>query len=329
MPLAAIPAAVAIPSAISAGTSLIGGILGSNAASSAASQQQAAAKAAQQQLLQLLGQYNPQIQTAAQQGAQAVNAAAGTAAQNITGAAGGANQLLAPFLQTGTQGAQSLAQFMAPGGMGMQNFTAADMQTLDPGYQFRIDQANKALQATAAAQGGALGGGTLSALNAQSQNLASNEMQNAFNRFTTQQQNRFSNLMGMAGMGMSAGQQSGANLLQAATTGGGLLTNAAQFGATAQQQAAQQMAANALATGGNISNLITGAGAAGAAGTMGSANALSGALGGIGNAALQAGNMYQQQQMLQNLGAFMNPSLGTSPYYNMSRFGTPPFVGTG
>lgn len=313
------PAAAAIiPAAIGGVTSLVGGIMGSHAANTAAGQQVAASQKAQQQLLQVLAQYNPQIGAAASTAGTNLVNAAGTAAGNLTGAATGANALLAPFLQAGTQGVQSLAQFMAPGGMGMQNFTAQDMQTLDPGYQFRIDQANKALQTSAAARGGALGGGTLRALDTLSQQNASAEMQNAFARFTTQQQNRFQNLSQLAGMGMAAGGQTGANLMNAAQVGGGWNIGAQQQAGGWNVGAANQMAQNALATNQAIANLITGAGAARAAGTMGAANAWSGAIGGIGNAAIGGFNAYEQNQML-------NPALNTSPYSGMARYGIQPW----
>lgn len=51
----------------------------------------------------------------------------------------------------------------------------------DPGAQYRMEQANKALQASAIARGG-MGGGFAKALQANSQGLASQEFQNAWNR---------------------------------------------------------------------------------------------------------------------------------------------------
>lgn len=320
------PAAAAIiPAAIGGATSLIGGLTGSSAASGAGQVQQQAAQAAAQQLQQILAQYNPQIGAAATAAGTGLTGAAGTAAGGITGAATGANALLAPFLQAGTQGAQSLAQFMSPGGQGMQNFTAADMSTLDPGYQFRIDQANKALQTSAAAQGGALGGGTLKALDYLSQQNASAEMANAFQRFTTQQQNRFQNLAQLTGIGLGAGQQSGANLLNAATTAGGLTTGAAQTAGGWNIGAANTQAQNALATQQQIANLLTGGAAAQAGGMVGSANALNQGLAGIGNAAIMGGNLYNQNQIARSLGGWMNPALTTSPYGVMARTGIPPW----
>jgi len=314
------PAAVAIPAAISGATSIVGGLLGSSASNKAANLQQQAAQQQAQQFQQQLAQYNPAIGTTAAQAAQDVGAAAqgaganltgvaGQQAGNITGAAGQANALLAPYLQAGGGAATTLADLMAPGGALTKQFTAADMQTLDPGYQFRIDMANKALQASAAARGGALGGGTLQSLANLNQNLASSEMQNAFNRFQTQQQQRYSQLMGLAGVGQNAANVSGANLLNAAQQAAALQTGAAQtaggwgigageYGGTAQMNAAQQMAQNALATQRSIADLMTGGAAAKAAGTVGSANAWGGALGGVANTAQQVGRYYQERDLM-------------------------------
>jgi len=106
------PAAVAIPAAISGATSIVGGLLGSSASNKAANLQQQAAQQQAQQFQQQLAQYNPAIGTTAAQAAQDVGAAAqgaganltgvaGQQAGNITGAAGQANELLAPYLQAG------------------------------------------------------------------------------------------------------------------------------------------------------------------------------------------------------------------------------------
>lgn len=79
----------------------------------------------------------------------------------------------------------------------------------DPSYQFRQDEANKALQRQMAAQGVTLGGGGYGEINPQAaralqelnQNLASQEYGNAYQRYTADQLNKFNMLMGAAGMG--------------------------------------------------------------------------------------------------------------------------------
>jgi hypothetical protein len=56
----------------------------------------------------------------------------------------------------------------------------------DPGYQFRLQEGMNAIQGSAAARGNALSGSTLKALQKYGQNLASDEMQNAYNRYQDQ-----------------------------------------------------------------------------------------------------------------------------------------------
>ena len=60
----------------------------------------------------------------------------------------------------------------------------------DPGYQFRMDEARKALEGSAAARGDLLSGGNLKALQSRSQDLASQEYGKAWNRASQQAQLR-------------------------------------------------------------------------------------------------------------------------------------------
>jgi len=117
------------------------------------------------------------------------------------------------------------------------DFGMADFQA-DPGYDFRMQQGQKALERSAAAGGRFLGGGTLKALTRYGQDFGSQEYGNAFNRFQTNRNTRFNQLAAVAGIGQTAngqlaqlGQQNattqGNNLMGAATVGG----NAAMAGA--------------------------------------------------------------------------------------------------
>lgn len=100
------------------------------------------------------------------------------------------------------------------------NFTQQDyLANQDPGYQFQLDQGNKALQNSQAAQNGILSGGSLKDLISYNQGMAATGYQNAFNRFQTQNQNTYNRLSGMASMGENAaagvgnmGVQTGANM---------------------------------------------------------------------------------------------------------------------
>ncbi|SOY65589.1 conserved exported hypothetical protein [Cupriavidus phytorum] len=125
------------------------------------------------------------------------------------------------------------------------NFSAEDFQK-DPGYEFRLGEGQKALEASAAARGGLLSGAAAKALSQYNQNFASNEYQNAYNRFNTNQTNTFNRLASLAGVGQTA---------------------------TAQTQAAGQNYANRAGQ-----NTIY-AGTARASGVAGQANALAGGLG--------------------------------------------------
>lgn len=82
----------------------------------------------------------------------------------------------------------------------------------DPSYQFRQDEAQKALERRMAAQGVTLGGGgygeinpqVARALDEQTQNLASQEYQSAYNRYVNDQLNTYNMLTGAAGMGQNS-----------------------------------------------------------------------------------------------------------------------------
>jgi hypothetical protein len=120
-----------------------------------------------------------------------------------------------------------------------------DMATFqqDPSYQFRLDQGTKALERSAAARGGLISGNTGGALMNYGQNAASQEYNNAFNRYQTERNATLAPYMTLAGYGANA------NALSA--------------------QAGQNYATNA-------GNMITGGAAAQAAGNMGVANAFGG-----------------------------------------------------
>lgn len=328
------PAAAAIiPSVIGLGTSLIGGAMGSSAASKAAGIQSAAATKQAEDFKAMLAQYNPQIGAAGTAAAQGVTDATGAGQQAITGAVGtgqagigsatsAAQALLQPYIGAGGQSLSTLMSGMAPGGDLNKQFTASDMQAYDPGYAFRIAQANKAMAGSAAARGGALGGGTMQAMAGLNQNLASSEFANAEQRFRAQQTDRFNRLNSLVNLGASSattaggygmtGAQQSANL---GLTGANDAASLGLTGATTAGQfttgAAGQQAANALATQSNIANLMTGGANAQAAGVVGGANAWGNALGGVANAANQVGGYYQGQQTLKSLkDIFGNPAIG-------------------
>ena len=130
-----------------------------------------------------------------------------------------------------------------------------DVFEKDPGYQFRMDEGNKAIQGSAAAQGGLLSGAALKAMQKYSQDFASNEYGNAYNRFTGDQQNMYNRLSNLAGTGQQQMNQS------------------------------QQMQQNSMM---NASGYLQDAAAAKASGIVGASNARQSGYGQIGNTLMDA-----------------------------------------
>lgn len=87
-----------------------------------------------------------------------------------------------------------------------QKFSANDLQ-FDPGYQFRMQEGQKAIERSAAARGGLNSGATMKALTRYSQGVASDEYQNAYNRFNNDRNTRFNRLASLSGVGQTANNQ--------------------------------------------------------------------------------------------------------------------------
>lgn len=130
-------------------------------------------------------------------------------------------------------------------------FSMADYEA-DPGYQFRLDEGNKALERTQAARGGLLSGAALKAASAYNSGMASQEYANSYDRYNTNQNNIYNRLTGTQNTGLSA-QNSVAGLgANAVGSSNDYLTSAASAKA-----AGQVGAANAWSTG--LNNTIGGA----------------------------------------------------------------------
>jgi hypothetical protein len=132
---------------------------------------------------------------------------------------------------------------------------------IDPGYQFRLKEGMQGLERSAAARGGLLSGGTLKGIQRYGQDMASQEYQNAFNRYQAERTGTLNPLQSLAGVG-----QSTANTL--GTMG---MNYANQAGETYQN------AANARASG-----------------YVGQANAIGGTIGNLSN-------MYYQDQLMNRV----------------------------
>lgn len=217
---------------ISAGGAIVSGYMGSRAAGNAADAQLEAAReqaAAQERMF------------AKQTKLQEPFRQAGITSQNEL------MRLLGLGAGAGTPGYGSMAQ----------PFTGQDLYK-DPGYAFRVSEGIKALDRSAAARGGLLGGNQMRGVTELGQNLASQEYQNAFNRYQVERAARLNPLQSLMGAG-----QTSANALTGA---------AGQYG---------QNLANIA---GNVGNIR-------ASGYVGQANALTGALG-------QGINAYTNQQIM-------------------------------
>ena len=171
-------------------------------------------------------------------------------------------QLQEPFRQGGLTAQNEIMQLLGIGG----DKTAAGYGSLgksfgtdqfqqDPGYAFRQSEGMKALERSAAARGNLLSGSTMKGIQRFGQDLASQEYQNAFNRYQVERSAKLNPLQSLMGSGQSA-----TNVM----TG-----------------AAGQMGQN------EASNLYN-AGQARASGYIGQANALNTALGQVAGYAAQA-----------------------------------------
>lgn len=245
-----------IGGAVSAGGSILSGLIGGNAAGKSSNTLAKAGTAASN----LAGQAGSQAQAAQQQQLKQE----------------GANEQ--PFVGAGQQAVGSLSNLLAPGGSLTQGYGSFNAPTgvteqNDPGYQFRLQQGQNALQNSAAARGGLLSTGTAKNLNDYAQGAASQEYGNVYNRalgtyqtnqnnFNTNNSNLYNRLFGTAQLGQGAASS---------------LNNV-------QQSGTNNLTGNLLGTAQIQGNDLMGVGNAQAAGTIGQANALGGAISGGANA---------------------------------------------
>jgi hypothetical protein len=183
---------------------------------------------------------------------------------------------LAPWLTAGKGALSNLTGLLSTPGQGLltpfsSTFTPPTSVTEanDPGFKFREQEGEGALENSAAANGSLLSGNTLEAQQKFGQDFASNEYSNVYNRalqnfdtnygvFENNQTNTFNRLAALSGVGQTAATTLGTEGQQAATNVGNIdLTTGAQQG--------QQLNNAAAAT---------------ASGYIGGANAWGGALSG-------------------------------------------------
>ena len=107
-------------------------------------------------------------------------------------------EMQAPFREAGVRALNKLEAASEYTPFGMAQFQA------DPGYGFRFEQGQKALERSAAARGGLISGNTGGALQQFGQGMASQEYQNAFNRYQAERQARLGPLQSLAGVGQTS-----------------------------------------------------------------------------------------------------------------------------
>lgn len=286
-------------------TSIIGGIQGASAAHNAANTLSNAYNTAGQTVTQAAAAVNPTITNAASTGANQVVSAGQTAGQGVVSAAQTGTAALSPYTANGTTAANQLTGALQPGGQLNTPFTAQTMAQYSPGYQFQLAQGQNALTRQMAASGLSGSGGALKAAAQYGQNFASTAYQNAFQDYTTQNQNLFNNLNQTAQLGAQTGEF-GANLntgaaQYAGTTGVGT----SEYGAGMNYGAATTTAQNTLSAANYQANTQIGAGQAQAQADLGAANSWNSMLGGIGTAAntLLTAGMSGGGGFLQNVGS--------------------------
>jgi hypothetical protein len=171
-------------------------------------------------------------------------------------------ELQEPFRQAGLTAQNRLLSYLGLGtdttspdyGKYARDFTMADYQA-DPGYGFRLEEGMKALDRSAAARGGLLSGSTVKGALRFGQGLASEEYQNAFNRYQVNRANQLNPLQSLTGAGQtsanaltSAAGQTGAGMANTYMGMGQGLSNAAMAGGAARASGYTGMA-NALTSG--------------------------------------------------------------------------------
>ena len=254
---------------------------------------------------------------AARQASEADTKAA-TIAQQRTDAALGINRQtasdiasqLSPYTSAGSSAFSTVGNLMQEGAAGTgplaswnENFQAPTNVTEanDPGYAFRLQQGQQALEASAAARGGLNSTGTGKQLIDYGQNYASGEYGNVYNRalgeyqqryqtFLNNQNNLYSRLMGIGSTGLqAAGTQASADT---ALSG--------QYGQT-ELGGAQLQGGYTAAAGG-----------AQAAGTAGMFNSVGNAMGGLGGGIMSLPQSTSAVPM-PNGGSWTTPSGGYGP----------------
>jgi len=125
-------------------------------------------------------------------------------------------ELTRPYVEAG-KNAMTQYQNLAP----YQSFGMPQFQA-DPGYQFRMSEGLKALERSASARGLLQSGGTLKDITRFGQDAASQEYQNAFQRYLTQREAAMEPYRYLTGIGQAAAAGQAANVGEGMTALGNI-----------------------------------------------------------------------------------------------------------
>ena len=189
-----------LPAAV-AGSSLIGGIMGSKSASKAA---EAQAQSAREALALQKQMYDQTV----------------TRNQPFYNTGVGANNRLATLLGTGGNAGD------ADYGSLTRNFSMDDyLSNKDPGYQFGLDTGMNALNASNAATGGLHSGAALKAAQRYGVDYGSTKYNDAYNRWSSNRSNVYNMLSGQSAAGQASANNTAAAGNAFATGGGAAMGN--------------------------------------------------------------------------------------------------------
>lgn len=241
----------------------------------------------------------------------------------------------APYRESGVANLNQLNTLLGVGGntgaADYGRFKTADFtpemfaKGVDPGYAFRLSEGLKGIDRQAAARGGLISGNALKAASGYAGDQASQEYNNAFNRYQTVRANTLAPFQTGASAGQSAAGMQGQTNANYGSAAGQAIGNYGQgvsgvYGAQGQGanvaygNYGQGVSGAYGAYGTNATNALTGGANATASGYVGQANALNQ---GISNVS----NQYYQNQMLNILRDRNTNSYPTSYYEGSNPYG--------
>jgi hypothetical protein len=259
-------------------TGIIGGVQGASAAHNAANAQVNGYGQAASDLWKQVAAANPTLSNAASYWGDAVKGTASTAASGVDNAMWGGNMQLSPYTTAGSTAANNLSNLTSAGF----HFDPSQVQNT-PGYQFTMDQGEKAIANQMASRGLSNSGEALQAGTQYAENLASTTYQNAFNNALSTYNTNVNSLMPQTQTGLTAGNQVANNLMAAARYNGDINLTGTQYAGNANMGAANTIASNLTNFGVYQANTAANSGAAIANGDLNAANAWNGTLSSIGS----------------------------------------------